>query len=129
MNDFQSEIHQRMADADPERLNGYMAMFDRFLLYSLVAGVMPSEAIDEVVVKWENAVKITIDSESKHRTQFLESTPQGRLAKKQKQPDGEDLRLLFLETLGVAKDIVYSNLQHDDEDSDENEDFEEFETH
>ncbi len=131
MKDFPSGIQQRIANADPEQLNGYMAMFDRFLLYSLAAGVMPSEAINEVVIKWEGAVKISIDNESKRRTQFLESTPQGRLAKKQKQPDGEDLRLLFLETLGVAKELVYNNLQRDDEDEDEdeNEDLEEFETY
>jgi len=54
----------------------------------------------------------------RHRTHFLESTPQGRLAKKQQQPDGEDIRLLFLNTLDTAKQIVTRNLQRDEDEDD-----------
>lgn len=119
MSDFQKEIQKRIAESDPERLNNYITMFDRFLLYSLVSGVMSQEAINELVKNWEHAVKATIDTESQRRTNFLESTPQGRLAKKQQQPDGEDIRLLFLATLDTAKLIVNANLSGKPEGSDD----------
>jgi len=116
MKEFSSEIQKRIAESDPERLNGYIGMFDRLLLYNLAVGSMPSELIDELIEKWEQTIKTTIDAESKHRTNYLESTPQGRLAKKQKQPDGEDVRLIFLNTLSTAKQIVTRNLQRDESD-------------
>ncbi|KKK51117.1 hypothetical protein LCGC14_3118170 [marine sediment metagenome] len=74
-------MRKKISEADPERLNGYIDMFE-------------------------------------HRTHFLESTPQGRLAKKQQQPDGEDIRLLFLNTLDTAKQIVTRNLQRDEDEDD-----------
>lgn len=77
---------------------------------------MPPEILDNMIDKWAQTIKSTIDAEARHRTHFLESTPQGRLAKKQQQPDGEDLRLLFLKTLDTAKQIVARNLQRNDED-------------
>lgn len=119
MKDFPSEIQQKIQEADSERLNGYIEMFDRVLLYNIAAASLPSEVIDELIRRWEKTVKTTIDTESKHRTHFLESTPQGRVARKQDQPDGEDLRLLFLSTLDTAKDIVSHNLQRNEEDLEE----------
>lgn len=116
MKDFSNEIRKSISSADPERLSGYMDMFDRLLLYNLAVGTMPSEILDELIEKWEQTIKSTIDTESTHRTRFLESTPQGRLAKKHNQPDGEDLRLLFLSTLNTAKQIVSRNLQRNEED-------------
>lgn len=117
MEEPQNETNQEMGRADPERLNGYIDMFDRMLLYNLAAGAFPPHIIDEIVAKWVEITKTTIDMESKHRTHFLESSPQGRLAKKQNQPDGEDLRLLCLDTLDMAKQIVTRNLQRDEKDS------------
>lgn len=111
-------MHKRISEADPDRLNGYIDMFDRLLLYNLAVGTMPPEVIDEMIEKWEQTLKSTIDTEAKHRTHFLESTPQGRLAKKQQQPDGEDIRLLFLETLDTAKQIVTRNLQRNEDNID-----------
>lgn len=119
MKDFSNEIRKSISNADPERLSGYMDMFDRLLLYNLAVGTMPSETLDELIEKWEQTIKSTIDTESTHRTQFLESTPQGRLAKKHNQPDGEDLRLLFLATLNTAKKIVSRNLQRNEEEEDD----------
>ncbi len=116
MKEFSSDIQKQIANSEPERLNGYMGMFDRLLLYNLAVGTMSSEMIDELIEKWEETIKVTIDMESKHRTNFLESTPQGRLSKKQKQPDGEDMRLLFLGTLDTAKQIVTSNLRRNESD-------------
>ncbi len=109
-------IHEKISQADPDRLSGYIDMFDRLLLYNLAAGSMPPEILDEMIEKWARTIKDTINTEAQHRTHFLESTPQGRLAKKQQQPDGEDLRLLFLGTLDTAKQIVTRNLQRNDED-------------
>jgi hypothetical protein len=111
-------MHSKISESDPDRLNSYIGMFDRLLLYNLAAGTMPAEIIDEMIEKWAQTIKSTIDTEAQHRTHFLESTPQGRLAKKQDQPDGEDIRLLFLETLDTAKQIVTRNLQRDEDDFD-----------
>jgi len=111
-------MQKKISETDPERLNGYIEMFDRLLLYNLAVGVLPPETISELIEKWEQTVKITIDAESQHRTHFLESTPQGRLARKQQQPDGEDMRLLFLYTLDTAKQIVARNLQQKEDDTD-----------
>lgn len=109
-------IHKKISEADPDRLSGYIDMFDRLLLYNLAVGTMPPEILDNMIEKWAQTIKGTIGAEAQHRTHFLESTPQGRLAKKQQQPDGEDLRLLFLETLDTAKQIVTRNLQRNDKD-------------
>lgn len=111
-------MHKKISEADPERLNGYIGMFDRLLLYNLAVGSMPAEILDEMIEKWAQTIKSTIDTEAQHRTHFLESTPQGRLAKKQDQPDGESLRLLFLDTLSTAKQIVVRNLQRNEDDID-----------
>lgn len=111
-------MHKKISEADPERLNGYIGMFDRLLLYNLAVGSMPAELLDEMIEKWAQTIKSTIDTEAQHRTHFLESTSQGRLAKKQDQPDGEALRLLFLETLSTAKQIVSRNLQRNEDDID-----------
>ena len=113
-----TNMHKKISEADPERLNGYIGMFDRLLLYNLAVGSMPPEILDEMIEKWAQTIKSTIDTEAQHRTHFLESTPQGRLAKKQDQPDGEALRLLFLETLSTAKQIVSRNLQRNEDDID-----------
>ncbi len=76
-------MQKKVSEADPERLKGYIDMFDRLLLYNLAVGSMPGEIIDEMIKKWEQTIKSTIDIEAKHRRHFLESTPQGRVAKKQ----------------------------------------------
>jgi len=118
MKKLPNDMHKKISEADPERLNGYIDMFDRLLLYNLAVGTMPPDVIDEMIEKWEQTLKSTIDTEAKHRTHFLESTPQGRLAKKQQQPDGEDIRLLFLETLDTAKQVVTRNLQRNEDNID-----------
>ncbi len=111
---FTDKLKQRITESDPERLNGYIEMFDRLLLYNMATYMLQHEAVDELLEKWEQAVKSAINTESCMRTHFLESTPQGRMAKKHKQPDGEDLRLAFSRTLDTAKMILSQNLQPDD---------------
>lgn len=116
MNNFSEEFQNQIARSDPERLRGYIDTFDRYLLYTLAVGSMPPEVIDQIIEKWEETIKATIDAESKNRTHFLESTPQGRLAKRQNIPDGEAIRLFYLDTLNTAKNVVMQNMQrHDDE--------------
>jgi len=126
MKNFPSEMRKRISEADADRLNGYIDTFDRLLLYNLAASSMPSEFIDELISKWAQAIKSTIGMEAVARTHFLESTPQGRLAKKQEQPDGEALRLLYLDTLDTAKEIITRNLQRNEDeiDDDDGDDFE-----
>lgn len=126
MKKIPKDIHKKISEADPDRLNGYIDMFDRLLLYNLAVGTMPPGILDDMIEKWARTIKGTIDTEAKHRTHFLESTPQGRLAQKQQQPDGEDLRLLFLATLDTAKQIVARNLQRNDEDDSDFESSSEF---
>ena len=126
MKKIPKDIHKRISEADPDRLNGYIDIFDRLLLYNLAAGTLPSEVLDGMIEKWAKTIKTTIDTEAQHRTHFLESTPQGRLARKQQQPDGEELRLLFLNTLDTAKQIVSRNLQRNDEDDSDFENSSEF---
>ena len=98
-----NSLQKKINNADPERLSAYIGMFDKFLLYTFAANALPREVINDLLKNWETNVKKTIDQESSLRTEFLESTLQGRLAKKQKQPDGEAMRLHFLETLNTAK--------------------------
>lgn len=111
MQDFSKKLKKQIADSDPERLTGYIDSFDRLLLYTIASGSIPPDIMFEIVSKWERGIKMSIDMESQLRTNYLESTPQGRLAKKQKEPDGEDLRLLFSNTLTTAKEIVTRNLE------------------
>jgi len=85
------EMYKRIAEADSERLSGYIDMFDRLLLYNLAAGSMPPEIIDELIIKWAQTIKTTINTEVVARTHFLD-------------------------TLDTAKAIVARNLQRNDDD-------------
>jgi len=114
-------MQKRIQSADPERLVSYINMLDKFLLYTLVANSFPQEIISDIVSKWELAVKKTIDQEANSRTQFMENTLGGRLAKKQNEPDGEAIRLNFLDILLTAKMIVSKNLSLN-QDSNEDDD-------
>ena len=109
-NNIEKEIHQELSSADQERLEAYMRMFDRILLYTMAANAMPPEAIDKTINLWDKTIKKMINMDSKTRTNFLESTTQGRLSKFHKEPDGEDLRLYLLKTWKIARKIVTANL-------------------
>ena len=114
------EINKRISEVNPNRLEVYQKMFDRILLYNLAANVMPQKEIDRAI-KWvDRIVKKTIDVDSENRTNYLQSTKEGRLARISEEPDGEDLRLEFLKTWAIAKDIITSNLKsQSDEDEDD----------
>ena len=114
-NDLPPHLKARLDKADPERLEGYMRMFDRILLYNLAANMMPPDAMDDVIDFWEKAVKKTIDIDCQKFTQFLQSTPQGRLASiTGEQLDGEDMRLRFLGAFDLAHEIIASNVIRSD---------------
>jgi len=100
-----------------ERVNGYMQMFDRILLYTLAKNTIPQEIIDETIDLWNLAVRKGIDMDASNRTQFLESTQAGRVAKLQKEPDGESVRLHNTHQLKIAQEIISSNLKNGDEDT------------
>lgn len=71
---------------------------------------MPPDVIKTIVRNWEKTVKSTISVEANMRTEYLETTPQGRHARRLKHPDGEELRMHYLNTLDVAKNIITLNV-------------------
>lgn len=116
MKNIPEYIKSKMDKVDPERLEGYMKMFDRILLYNVAANLMPPDAIQEMLNFWEKTVKKTIDIDCSKFTDILQSTEHGRLQSMiPEHPDGEDMRLKFLDTFDLAHEIVSSNLtKHDD---------------
>lgn len=104
-----------MTEIDPERMGGYIDMFDRLLLYTMAVQIMPPEILEKLLKKWEHIIKTTIDMESNIRTTYLEETAHGRFETKHERPDGEELRLNNLKTLNMAKLILDNNLQSPEE--------------
>ncbi len=113
--DLEKEIQQELSDVNQERLETYMRMFDRILLYTIAANMVPAEVIQQTIHIWATTIKKIIDSDATGRTQFLEATVQGRLAKLHKEADGEELRLNCLKAWNVAHKIVTANLVGFDE--------------
>jgi len=104
-------IENQLNKVDPERLEGYMKMLDRTLLYNMAASILPRESMNSILELWEKTVKKSIDMDCQKFTNFLQKTPQGRLASMMEdQPDGEEMRLKFLETFDLAHQIVVGNL-------------------
>lgn len=112
------KVQEMLKKVDLEHLNKYFDMFDRLLLYNIAVNTIPPEVIDDIIGSWTETVKWSIDSEAKYRTHFLESTPQGRHAQIMKQPDGEEIRLKYLETLNAAKAIIKMNMKQSKDNTD-----------
>lgn len=106
-----NEIKDKLKNVDQEQLKLYIELLDRFLLYNMIAAHLPQEAINTIIKAWERSIKMSIDFEVRGRTKYLESTPEGRAAKLQKVPDGEEFRLNSLEVLNVAKSLALAQLQ------------------
>jgi hypothetical protein len=104
------ELQKRISEVNPERISAYQSMFDRILLYNLATSLLSKEQLESTVDWVDRIVKRTIDVDSQTRTNFLQSTKEGRLARLTDEPDGEDLRLLYLKTWEVTKDLIKSNL-------------------
>lgn len=105
------KLMEEIGKVNPERIESYLKMYDRLLLYALAANLAPKEALMEMLKNCEMLVKKGIDVESQYRTNFLESTPEGRLATLQNEPDGESTRLESLKTWNLAKEIITANLE------------------
>ena len=117
------KLLKEIEGTNPERLENYMKMYDRILLYTLAANLMPKEAMEGTLDICEKIVKKGIEVESQYRTNFLESTPQGRISKIRNEPDGESVRLNGLKTWDLVKRIISSNI---DGFSDNSEDYENY---
>jgi hypothetical protein len=112
------DIIKQLNEADMEKIGQYMKVFDRILLYSLAVHTIPPEGLEETFVLWDKIIKHGIDEDAKLRTNFMESY-EGRKAKYQKEPDGEDLRLYCLKQYAIAKNIIRSNLSQNREGTEE----------
>lgn len=97
-------------NTDQERVEGYLRMLDRILLYNMAVNSMPPEALQSIVKLWDKVVLKSIDLDASLRTHFMEATKMGRAAKFQDEPDGEDLRLHCLDQWKFAKSVVETNL-------------------
>ncbi len=107
--------NQVASHSDHDKLDSYIKMYDRILLYTLAANLMPKESVDETIHLWEQVIKKTIDGDATLRTKFMESTPTGRIAKLREEPDGEDLRLHSIKTWKLAKNIISANMSRNED--------------
>jgi len=114
MNKKEREIRKLIESADHERVEAYMHMFDRVLLYTMAANMMPKDAINSTVDLWDTVVKKGIDMDATKRTNFLEGTTLGRAAKLRREYDGEDMRNHCLQQWRVARDVISTNLHSKD---------------
>lgn len=112
------ELKKKLDTADVEKVHQFMKMFDRILLYTLAVNAIPKEDIESTLDLWNRVVAKGIDLDAIKRTDFLESTREGRIAKLYKEPDGEALRLHLLKQKDIAEQIIRANLhQNPDMDS------------
>ena len=106
----EKELQELIKNSDPVRVEAYLQMMQRILVYSLATRLMPKDELSQTIQFCDNLVKKSIDIDASHRTEFLESTPMGRTAKLMKEPDGEDVRLHGLQQWSVARTIIEANL-------------------
>lgn len=107
---MKEELQQMIRQADPVLMENYMRIFERILLFNIAANMMPTEVIEGSVNLWDKVIKKAINSDASRRTEFLEGTQEGRLAKLQKEPDGEDLRQHCLEQQKITRNVIVANL-------------------
>ncbi len=119
MNKKEREVRKLIENADHERVEAYMHMFDRVLLYTLAVNMMPKDAIRGTVDLWDTVVKKGIDMDASKRTNFLEGTTLGRAAKLRQEHDGEDVRNHCLQQWRIARDVISANLHNKNEDNED----------
>ena len=107
------DLQELLEQADPQLMENYMRMFERILLYNMATAMMPPEVIEGSVDLWDKVVKKAINSDASRRTDFLEGSLDGRIAKLKKEPDGEDLRHHCLEQHKIARSVIVANLGQD----------------
>jgi len=108
--EIESELESELEAADMDSVGKFMKMFDRMLLYTLAVNFLPEEAIRGTVDLWDTVIKKNINDDSVNRTEFLESTKPGRLALYKNEPDGEDVRMHFLQQWKTARKVIVANL-------------------
>lgn len=121
MNNKEQHIRDLVENADHERVESYMRVFDRVLLYTIASKLIPKEAVAFSIENWDTIIKKGINLDTTKRTNFLEDTIIGRAAKLRNEPDGEEFRLHCLKQHEIAKSVIESNLRVDD-DTDDNDD-------
>ena len=107
---MKKDLDNQIAEVDALRLESYLRLYDRIVLYNLIAQLMSDENIKESINKWELIVKRSIDEDAQARTDFLESTSTGRLAKMHHVKDGESIRLEALQICNIAKMVIQQGL-------------------
>ena len=105
------KIRDALENADHARIEAYLRMLDRILIYNLAVNVMPDEALKGILCLWDKVVKKSIDADATSRTEYLEETSSGRAAKYRSEPDGESLRLHCLKQWKLARQVVDTNLK------------------
>ena len=109
------DLLDRIAEIDPERLEAYHRMFDRILLYTIASNIIPPDRVDRIIQVADKIIKKTIDIDSNKQTTFLHDSKDGRSARLESslidhKYDGEALRLDYLKTWTLVKDIVKANM-------------------
>jgi len=112
----EKQIQKMLSDAPPTAVEAYLRLFDRVLLHSLAVRMLGEEEKEQVLNIWSKAVLKSIDLESSQRTEFMESTPSGRAAKYNEEPDGEAIRLAYLKAYDAVKFIVKNQISQPDTD-------------
>lgn len=104
------EINKRIAECNPERLVAYQNIFDKLLLFSIASSLLSTQEIEKVIDFADTVIKKTINTDSVARTAYQQETKAGRLARMENDPDGEDIRLEYLKTWNLAKELIRFNL-------------------
>lgn len=116
---MQEEIKQMLERANYQKVEEYLKILDRILIYNIAVSIIPSEQLDEILGLWSKILKKHVNLDAESRTSMLEGTNIGRLAKVQDVWDGEKLRLYLLDQIEIAKKIAVSNLKHKKQDEDD----------
>lgn len=106
----QEYYEELLADAPSTAVEAYMRLFDRLLLHCIAAQTLSKSDKKSVMSLWNKAVLRSIDAESTQRTDFMESTSLGRMAKYHEEPDGEDIRLTYLKAHHAAKTMIQHSI-------------------
>jgi len=111
VNNYDKKFIEELKKIHPARVQEYLSVFDRLLLHVVALQVLNDKQISSVISLWKKAVKQSIDFEATERTNFLESrTHASETAKYRNEPDGEDLRLSYNQSLDFANEILLNSL-------------------
>lgn len=112
----EKQLQSLLENTDHEKIESYIGIFDRILLYTLAASLIPKETVKYSMEIWESLVKKGINLDSTKRTNFLEETVPGRAALLRGELDGEEYRLHCIKHFQVAKSVIENNIRLDETD-------------